>query len=202
MCTFLLYKTPSLSHTTMHRETHNSKCSFHSGATSFDVTWRLWTVFTTTWSPDGAARRDTGEGWRVKLWAEHYTEAKQGRRGTMRASRSGGRNMSRVNWEDNCLHSCVHTVPPKCCKLLQRSYAYAGVSVTKISVNQYNYMHLNTRMHGAWPMLIKTLWYQPSRVAAAMAHCCSDNDISVILVARLKYPSFEATPHTNYSWLN
>ena len=123
---------------------------------------------------------------------------------TMRASRSGGRNMSltRVNWEDNCLHSCVHTVPPKCCKLLQRSYAYAGVSVTKISVNQYNYMYLNTRVHGAWPMLIKTLWYQPSRVAAAMAHCCSDNDISVILVARLNYPSFEATPHTNYSWLN
>ena len=54
-------------------------------------------------------------------------------------------------------------------------------------------------MHGAWPMLIKTLWYQPSRVAAAMAHCCSDNDISVILVARLNYPSFEATPDTNYS---
>ena len=88
-------------------------------------------------------------------------------------------------------------MPPKCCKLLQRRYAYAGVSVTKISVNQYNYMQLNTRMHGAWPMLIKTLWYQPSHVAAVMAHCCSDNDVSVILVARLNYPSFEATPHTN-----
>lgn len=115
---------------------------------------------------------------------------------------AGTRVIHCVNWEDNCLHSCVHTVPPKCCKLLQRSYAYAGVSVTKISVNQYDYMHLSTRMHGAWPMLIKTLWYQPSRVAAAMAHCCSDNDISVILVARLNYPSFEATPDTNYSWLN